>query len=209
MAEQHSAPTVGFDLDMTLIDPRPGMVRAIEALNAAFALSLDGEAFAAHLGPPLADTMRGYGFDEPMVERLVNHFREIYPSVVVGATEPMPGAARALDAVRKAGGRTLVITGKYEPNAALHLKAFGWDVDLLAGDVFAAAKGEVLREEGATIYVGDHLGDIVGAKTAGAVAVGVATGPYGVDQLVEAGADVALRDLTEFPEWLAQHARPC
>ncbi|QIZ39520.1 HAD family hydrolase [Saccharopolyspora sp. ASAGF58] len=191
---------------MTLIDPRPGMVRAIEALNAEFALSLDGEAFAAHLGPPLADTMRGYGFDEPMVERLVNHFREIYPSVVVGATEPMPGAALALDAVREAGGRTLVITGKFEPNAALHLKAFGWDVDLLAGDVFAAAKGEVLREEGATIYVGDHLGDIVGAKTAGAVAVGVATGPYGVDELVEAGADVALRDLTEFPEWLAQHA---
>ncbi|WP_190819000.1 HAD family hydrolase [Saccharopolyspora pogona] len=206
MAEQRSAPTVGFDLDMTLIDPRPGMVRAIEALNAEFALSLDGEAFAAHLGPPLADTMRGYGFDEPMVERLVNHFREIYPSVVVGATEPMPGAAPALDAVREAGGRTLVITGKFEPNAALHLKAFGWDVDLLAGDVFAAAKGEVLREEGATIYVGDHLGDIVGAKTAGAVAVGVATGPYGVDELVEAGADVALRDLTEFPEWLAQHA---
>ncbi|WP_246869017.1 HAD family hydrolase [Saccharopolyspora sp. ASAGF58] len=206
MAEQRSALTVGFDLDMTLIDPRPGMVRAIEALNAEFALSLDGEAFAAHLGPPLADTMRGYGFDEPMVERLVNHFREIYPSVVVGATEPMPGAALALDAVREAGGRTLVITGKFEPNAALHLKAFGWDVDLLAGDVFAAAKGEVLREEGATIYVGDHLGDIVGAKTAGAVAVGVATGPYGVDELVEAGADVALRDLTEFPEWLAQHA---
>lgn len=166
MAEQRSALTVGFDLDMTLIDPRPGMVRAIEALNAEFALSLDGEAFAAHLGPPLADTMRGYGFDEPMVERLVNHFREIYPSVVVGATEPMPGAALALDAVREAGGRTLVITGKFEPNAALHLKAFGWDVDLLAGDVFAAAKGEVLREEGATIYVGDHLGDIVGAKTA-------------------------------------------
>ncbi|MEV0702464.1 HAD hydrolase-like protein [Saccharopolyspora sp. NPDC050389] len=206
MAEQRSVPVVGFDLDMTLIDPRPGMVRAIEALNEQFALSLDGEAFAAHLGPPLADTMRGYGFDEPMVERLVAHFREIYPSVVVGLTEPLPGAELALNAVREAGGRTLVITGKYEANAALHLKAFGWEVDRLAGDVFAAAKGEVLREEGATIYVGDHLGDVVGAKTAGAVAVGVATGPYGVDELVEAGADVALRDLTEFPAWLAQRA---
>ncbi|SDY22456.1 phosphoglycolate phosphatase [Saccharopolyspora shandongensis] len=206
MAEQRSAPVVGFDLDMTLIDPRPGVVRAIEALNEEFALSLDGEAVAAHLGPPLADTMRGYGFDEPMVERLVGHFREIYPAVVVGLTEPMPGAERALDAVREAGGRILVITGKYEPSADLHLKAFGWDVDRLAGDVFAAAKGEVLREEGATIYVGDHLGDIIGAKAAGAVAVGVATGPYGVDELAAAGADVALRDLTEFPAWLAQRA---
>jgi phosphoglycolate phosphatase len=205
VAEDRSAPTVGFDLDMTLIDPRPGMVRAMEALDEEFALSLDAEHFAANLGPPLADVMRGYGFDEPMVERLVTHFREIYPTIVVGATEPMPGAEQALRAVREAGGRTLVITGKFEPNAGLHLKAFGWDVDRLAGDVFAAAKGEVLREEGATVYVGDHLGDIIGAKTAGAVAVGVATGPYGVDELAEAGADVALRDLTEFSTWLAQH----
>ncbi|MBB5153812.1 HAD family hydrolase [Saccharopolyspora phatthalungensis] len=206
MAEQRRALTVGFDLDMTLIDPRPGMVRAFDALNEEFELSLDGEHFAANLGPPLVDVMRGYGFDEPMVERLVTSFRQLYPTIVVGATQPMPGAAQALDVVRDAGGRTLVITGKYGPNAGLHLKAFGWDVDRLAGDVFAAAKGEVLREEGATIYVGDHLGDIVGAKAAGAVAVGVATGPYGLDELDAAGADVALRDLTEFPAWFAQHA---
>jgi phosphoglycolate phosphatase len=205
VAEHRSAPTVGFDLDMTLINPCPGVVQAIEALNKEFALSLDAEHIAANLGPPLADMMRGYGFDEPMVDRLVTHFREIYPTIVIAKTEPMPGAEKALRAVREAGGRTLVITGKFEPNAALHLKAFGWEVDRLAGDVFAAAKGEVLREEGATIYVGDHLGDIIGAKTAGAVAVGVATGPYGVDELADAGADVALRDLTEFPAWLAQH----
>ncbi|MCI2420398.1 HAD family hydrolase [Saccharopolyspora sp. K220] len=205
MADERSAPTVGFDLDMTLIDPRPGMVRAFDALSAKFGLSLDGEHFAANLGPPLVEVIRGYGFEEPLVEQLVAYFREIYPTVVIGATAPLPGAAQALEAVRAAGGRTLVITGKFETNAGLHLKAFGWDVDRLAGDVFAAAKGEVLREEGATIYVGDHLGDIVGAKAAGAISVGVATGPYGVDELVDAGADVALRDLTEFPSWLAQH----
>ncbi|MGP4019387.1 HAD family hydrolase [Saccharopolyspora sp. 5N708] len=204
MPDSRCAPTVGFDLDMTLIDPRPGMVRAFEALNERFELSLDAEHFAAHLGPPLADVIRGYGFEEPMVDRLVTYFREIYPTVVVEATEPMPGAAQALDAVRAAGGRTLVITGKFEPNAGLHLKALGWGVDRLAGDVFAAAKGEVLRQESATIYVGDHLGDVVGAKAAGVISVGVATGPYGVEELADAGADVALRDLTEFPSWFAR-----
>ncbi|MBQ6643123.1 MAG: HAD hydrolase-like protein, partial [Saccharopolyspora sp.] len=54
--------------------------------------------------------------------------------------------------------------------------------------------------------VGDHLGDIVGAKTAGAVAVGVATGPYDAAALAEAGADVVLGDLTEFPRVLAEAA---
>lgn len=202
MAAQRTGPTVGFDLDMTLIDPRPGMVRAIEELNREFGLNLDGEHFASNLGPPLLDSMRAYGFDDAVAQQLVRHFRTVYPTVVIEATTALPGATEALAAVRELGGRTLVITGKYQPNAELHLKAFGWEVDRLAGDVFAAAKGEVLREEGASCYVGDHLGDIVGARAAGATAVAVATGPYDVDQLAD--ADVVLRDLTEFPAWLAQ-----
>lgn len=203
MMDESSALTVGFDLDMTLIDPRPGMVRAFDALNEEFGTELDGEHFAAHLGPPLEDVLRGYGFDEPMVKRLAAHFRSIYPTVVIDETVALPGAAEALEAVRAAGGRTLVVTGKYEPNAALHLKALGWTVDRLAGGVFGAGKGDVLLAEGADIYVGDHFGDIVGGHTAGAIAVGVATGPYSAAELGEAGADVALEDLSEFPAWLA------
>src|SRR5699024_6829585 len=123
----------------------------------------------------------------------------------VPATEPLPGAAEALAAVRAAGGRVLVVTGKYEVNAALHLRALGWEVDRLAGDLFAAAKGEVLRAEGAAIYVGDHLGDLIAADTAGAAGVGVATGPYQVRALRAAGAAIALPDLTGFPAWLREH----
>ena len=198
--------TVGFDLDLTLIDPRPGMIDVFDRLRAEFGVPLDGEHFAANLGPPLPDVLRGYDFDEALVQRLVHRFRELYPDVVVPATRAMPGAQEALRTVRARGGRALVITGKYEPNAALHLKALDWSVDRLAGEVFAAAKGEALLAERAGIYVGDHLGDIVGAKTAGAVAVGVATGPYDAAALAEAGADVVLGDLTEFPRVLAEAA---
>ncbi|MCA1186446.1 HAD family hydrolase [Saccharopolyspora sp. 6V] len=198
--------TVGFDLDLTLIDPRPGMVDVFERLRAEFGVPLDGEHFAANLGPPLPDVLRTYGFDEPLVASLVHRFRELYPELVVPGTKAMPGAAESLAAVRELGGRALVVTGKFERNARLHLDALGWEVDRLAGDVFAAAKGDVLLAEGAAIYVGDHLGDVVGAKTAGALAVGVATGPYRAEELLEAGADVALGDLAEFPAWLAGRA---
>lgn len=197
-------PTVGFDLDLTLIDPRPGMIRVFRRLGGEFDLALDGEHFAANLGPPLQDALRAYGFDEPLVGELVRRFRELYPSLVVESTEAMPGASEALRAVHDAGGRALVVTGKYEANAALHIKALGWNIDHLSGDVFAADKGTALRAEGASIYVGDHVGDIAGARAAGAVAVAVATGPFDRDGLVEAGADVVLGDLTEFPAWLAQ-----
>ena len=147
--------TVGFDLDLTLIDPRPGMIAAFERLTTEFGVALDGEHFAANLGPPLPDVLRGYGFDDSVVEKLAARFRELYPSVVVPVTEAMPGADDALAAVRAAGGRTLVVTGKYGPNAALHLQALGWEVDRLAGGVFASAKGRVLAEEGASVYVGE------------------------------------------------------
>jgi phosphoglycolate phosphatase len=200
---QPATPVIGFDLDMTLIDPRPGMVRAFEVLNEEFGVQLDGQHFAANLGPPLPDVIRSYGFAEPEVQQLVDRFREIYPDVVIPATTPMPGADQALRAVRDAGGRVLVVTGKYQPNAALHLEALGWEVDRLAGDVFASAKGTVLREEGATIYVGDHLGDVRGAHAAGARSVAVATGPHSAAELAAAGADEVLADLTGFPAWLA------
>ena len=54
------------------------------------------------------------------------------------------------------------------------------------------------------VYVGDHILDVAGAHAAGAVAVGVVTGPCSADELAEAGADVVLADLTEFPAWWEQ-----
>jgi phosphoglycolate phosphatase len=198
-------PTVGFDLDMTLIDPRPGMVAAMTALAAETGLPLDGEFFAANLGPPLDHVLRGFGVPEPLVPSLVTRFRELYPDIVVPATVPLRGAADALAAVRDAGGRTLVVTGKYAPNAAKHLAALGWEVDWLVGELWAGGKAEALREHGASIYVGDHIGDMIGAVTAGVYPVGVLTGPCDEQQLRDAGAKLVLPDLTGFADWLSAH----
>ncbi|MBN6034889.1 HAD family hydrolase [Amycolatopsis sp. 195334CR] len=196
--------TVGFDLDMTLIDPRPGMVAALDALAEESGLPLDGEQFAANLGPPLDAVLRGFEAPEERIPGLVDRFREIYPEIVVPSTVALPGAHAALDAVHRAGGRTVVVTGKFGPNAALHIKALGFEVDVLVGELWSTGKAAALTEHGAGIYVGDHLGDINGALAAGAVAVGVTTGPCDRDELVEAGADVVFDSLAEFPAWFAE-----
>ncbi|HEX5119272.1 MAG TPA: haloacid dehalogenase-like hydrolase [Pseudonocardiaceae bacterium] len=200
-------PTIGFDLDMTLIDPRPGMVAAMDALAGETGLPLDGEYFAAHLGPPLDHVLRGFGAPEALVPGLVTRFRELYPDIVVPATVALPGAAEALAAVHDAGGEILVVTGKYRPNAARHLAALGWEVDHLVGELWAGRKAEALREHGATAYVGDHVGDMVGAVTAGVFGVGVLTGPCDEAELRAAGARVVLPDLTGFPAVLAAQPR--
>ncbi|TQF03866.1 HAD family hydrolase [Kitasatospora acidiphila] len=197
-----SAFTVGFDLDMTLLDTRPGIAATHRVLSAETGVFIDADLVVTRLGPPLAVEL-AHWFPAEQVEAAVDRYRELYREHAFASTVPLPGALAAVEAVRGAGGRVAVITGKYEPNAKLHLEHAGIEHDALVGDLWAETKGVALRELGAQVYVGDHLGDIVGARSGGALAVGVATGPYGVEQLAEAGADVVLADLTEFPAWLA------
>ncbi|MFC4128509.1 HAD family hydrolase [Nocardia rhizosphaerae] len=194
--------TVGFDLDMTLIDSRPGVSLAIDTLAREFDLPMDGTRFAARLGPPLATLLADAGAPDELIPHLVTRYRELYPTVVPRIPS-LPGADAALAAVRARGGRTLVVTGKYEPHARLHVDHLGWRVDRLAGDRWSIGKSEVLRTESARVFVGDHAGDMRGAKAAGAIAVGVITGPNDADELRAAGADVVLDDLTGFPGLLA------
>lgn len=194
--------TVGFDLDMTLIDPRPGMAAVMNEVGARSGYALDGEKFASNLGPPLDMIYREMGVPEEEVPDLVSLFRALYPEVVIPSTVALPGAAMALQCVRELGGRTMVVTGKYRKNAALHLDAMGWEVDHLYGELWATGKAESLKLHGAAVYVGDHVGDMRGAAAAGALGVGVVTGPCSRAELAEAGAAVVLEDLREFPEWL-------
>ncbi|HEV7909105.1 MAG TPA: HAD hydrolase-like protein [Pseudonocardiaceae bacterium] len=194
--------TVGFDLDMTLIDPRPGMAAVMNALAEETGYALDGEHFAANLGPPLDMTYRQFGVPEEEIPDLVARFRAMYPEIVIPSTLALPGAAQSLAAVRELGGQVVIVTGKYRVNAARHLTALGWEVDHLFGELWAVGKAEALKLHGAQVYVGDHIGDVRGAKAAGAESVGVPSGPCSAEELTGAGADVVLADLTEFPAWL-------
>ncbi|UOZ08109.1 HAD family hydrolase [Amycolatopsis sp. WQ 127309] len=193
--------TVGFDLDMTLIDARPGMEAAMNRLGVEAGLPLDGAAFAANLGPPLDDALRGFEAPEERIPGLIDRFRALYPDMVVPSTVALPGAAESLRAVRAAGGRTLVVTGKYAPNAQLHVDALGLDVDEVVGELWSTRKAEALLAHDARVYVGDHAGDVRGALAAGAIPVGVTTGPCDRALLLREGAEVVFDSLTEFPDW--------
>jgi uncharacterized protein len=195
---------VGFDLDMTLVDSRCGIKRVWEELSALTGVYVDAGLVVSRLGPPLATEVAHWAPPD-RVEELVGVYRALYPTHAVSATPALPGAAAALAAVRRAGGTSLVVTAKLTGHARLHVDHLGLEVDEVVGDRFGAGKGAALAEHGATVYVGDHVYDVDGARAAGAVAVGVATGPCSAAELAHAGADVVLADLTEFPDWLAAH----
>lgn len=203
-----SAPlVVGFDLDMTLIDTRPGFAACLRELESRTGLSFPVAELVEQLGPPL-DLMLAPHVPDASAETLadlVAQFRALYPTIAVSPTPAFDGAHESLAAVRRHGGRTLVVTGKFTPNARLHVEALGLDVDHVVGEVWGPGKGPVLAEHGAALFVGDHVHDIEGAHAAGVLGVGVTTGGCDAAELRSAGAHVVLTSLADFPSWLETH----
>ncbi|MFJ8230654.1 HAD family hydrolase [Streptomyces sp. NPDC094448] len=193
--------TVGFDLDMTLIDSRAGIRATYRRLAEETGVWIDADLAVTRLGPPLEQEL-AHWFPDDRIQAMGDRYREIYPEYAIGPTRALPGAREAVRAVQECGGRAIVVTAKHEPNARLHLDRLGITPDAVIGWLWAEGKAEALREYGAGVYVGDHTGDVRGAHTAGALAVSVPTGPCDAAELRAAGADVVLDDLTEFPAWL-------
>lgn len=192
---------------MTLIDTVPGFVATLDALAGELGIDLPAAAMSQRLGPPLDQMLAPY-LPADQLGPAGDRFRALYPEYAIAATPALPGAHEALAAVRSRGGRIVVVTGKYAPNAALHVAHLGLDVDEVEGWVWGVEKGPVLRRHGAQLFVGDHLHDIEGAQAAGLPCVGVATGGCTEAELRAAGAQVVLGSLLEFPDWLADFLDP-
>ncbi len=197
---------VGFDLDMTLIDSRPGVIASFDALNHALGTTIDGRAIASHLGPTLESEMAAY-FAADEIDAVCDRYREIYAELGPPGSSLLAGAAEAVASVRDRGGTTLVITAKFEANAHLCLAHVGIEVDHVIGWRHGPQKGETLLQHGAHVYVGDTVPDIEAAHLAHAHAVGVTTGPVSADELRAAGAQDVMSTLLDFPAWLEAFTR--
>jgi phosphoglycolate phosphatase len=171
------------------------------ALTDETGVDVDVEVVLATLGPTLETTLSPW-FAGAALERACERFRELHGAILGDQTDPMPGALDSVRAVRDLGGRTVVVTAKYEPHAYASLHAVGIVADAVVGGRFGAAKGGALRDHGAQVYVGDHPADVVAAGVAGAVSVAVTTGGASETDLKDAGADVVLSSLRPFPMWL-------
>jgi phosphoglycolate phosphatase len=198
-----AAPTVGFDLDLTLVDSRERIVSAYVRALGDLGVQVSNEDLAPHLGIPLTDTAAAVA---PAVDAdaLVLRYRHYYDEPNAPRTQPMPGAAQALRCVRATGGRAVVVSAKYTPAVHNALDEAGLTdlVDVVYGELFAQDKATALIAEAASIYVGDHPGDMAAARTANAYAVGVITGANDKLALSAAGAAVVLTGLHAFAPWL-------
>src|SRR5262245_40496609 len=102
--------TVGFDLDMTLIDSRPGIRASMAALTEESGVPIDVDVVIGRLGPKLEWELAQW-FPKDEVEHQSARYRAHYWDHCVGdGTVLLPGARAAVDAIRERAGRVLVVT---------------------------------------------------------------------------------------------------
>ncbi|GAA2509771.1 HAD family hydrolase [Pilimelia columellifera subsp. columellifera] len=192
---------VGFDLDLTLVDSRPGVAAVLRELNVRTGASVDVDLVISRLGPPLRVELANW-FPTHQVDDAVALYRSLYPQLAVARSPALPGAHEAVAAARADGGVAVVISAKIAPLVQLHLDHLGLTVDAVAGDRFGDGKSQAMADHGVRAYVGDHVADMAAAQAAGALGIGVATGPCTANELRGAGATVVLPGLVDLPGWL-------
>ncbi|HEU4920674.1 MAG TPA: HAD family hydrolase [Candidatus Limnocylindrales bacterium] len=208
-----------FDLDGTLVDTVYAHVFAWQRALLEFGTPVDGwrihrrigmsgglfaRAVAREIGRQLRDDEA-----EALQRRHGEIFREILPE-----RRPLPGAVDLLADLRSGGVIHGIATSGRRPEIDRSLAALGIPAETVVverGDVLRAkpepdlflACQERLGVEIADCYVvGDAVWDLLAARRAGMLSVGLLTGGYGEDELRAAGAFRVYRDAAELHDSL-------
>lgn len=200
------ATTLLLDLDGTITDSFAGIANSFAHALAAVGLPPAAEEVVAGIaGPPMLDTLRTLGLDEPVAAAAMAAYRERYTSVGYLENAVFAGMAQLLADLSAAGRRMAVATSKNQATAVKILDHFGLaqHFELIAGasddgarrhksDVIAyalAGLGVTVDGTGAAdapvVMIGDRFHDIEGAAGFGIATIQVGWG-YALDG--EAGA---------------------
>jgi phosphoglycolate phosphatase len=205
MAVRRETDTLLFDLDGTLTDSRPGIVRSVRyALKSIGVVPPGEDTLGWCAGPPLRQNFARLlpGADAATIERAVDLYRERYDAVGYLENEVYAGVLEMLSALGR-DRKLLVVTGKYTESAEKVVEAFALRAHF--AEVFGSRRDGTFTDKGRLIahvmerhrltpeslaFVGDREHDMLGAREHRIFAVGVSYGYGSIEELVGAGADV-------------------
>jgi HAD superfamily hydrolase (TIGR01509 family) len=208
-----------FDLDGTLIDTVYAHVFAWQRALAEAGMAVDGWKVHRRIGMSggllTRAVARELGRDispqeaEHLQRRHGELFREFLPE-----RRPLPGAAELLKFLREQGIPHGIATSGRRPEIDRSLDALGVTPDTVVierGDVarakpepdlFLACQQRMRVAVESCYVVGDAVWDLLAARRAGMLSVGVLSGGYGEDELFRSGAFRVYRDTSELFESL-------
>jgi HAD superfamily hydrolase (TIGR01509 family) len=203
-----------FDLDGTLIDTVYAHVFAWQLALAEAGMPIDGwrihrrigmsgglftRAVARELGRPLTSEQASF-----LQDRHGELFRSLLPS-----RRPLPGAIALLRRLREAGVAHGIATSGRRPEIDASLAALEVpegtvvverrDVDRAKPepDLFLACQARLGVSADDCYVVGDAVWDLLAARRAHMFGIGLLTGGYGQDELLDAGAYRVYRDAAD------------
>jgi phosphoglycolate phosphatase len=208
--------TIIFDLDGTLVDTAPDLVRALNEtldleglahMKAANARGLVGQ--GARVMIERAAAKSGVVFSTARLDELTRAFIDYYRADIARDSKLFPEAAAAMDALAALGAKLAICTNKRTDLSVQLLEALGVAERfsaIVGADAVAERKphpdhyraavsraGGVVRR---SLMVGDTIADVASARGAGAPVIVVGFGYSDVDADT-LGADALLHSFSE------------
>jgi phosphoglycolate phosphatase len=219
-----------FDIDGTLLRGGPAKAAFGEALLETYGTMgpIEEWEFSGKTDPQIArELLREAGIPDPHIEgdfpRLWAAYLGRLETGLKGLPmELLPGVVPLLDALTELEGAGEValgiVTGNLARGAELKLASAGlrarWEVGGYGSDHEERNALPAVALDRATttwgrrfagqeaVVIGDTPRDVACGRAHGLATIGVATGPFGVDVLVRAGADRVLEDFSDTPRVL-------
>jgi phosphoglycolate phosphatase len=194
--------TVFFDLDGTLTDPKPGIVRSIQYALGRLGRPVPEEAALLWcIGPPLRSSFVELLEGEAQADRAVELYRERFGAVGLFENQVYPGIRSLLETLGSRGWALHVATSKphvYARQIVEHFELMPYFGEVFGSELSGerADKSDLLahalRETGASsslsVMIGDRSHDMIGAARNGVGSIGVLYGYGSREELVRAGA---------------------
>lgn len=198
-----------FDLDGTLIDTKPGILKSLEHTFDTLGITERPDP-ALFLGPPLPDSFRRFcGMSESETDKAVRIFRERYSGSEMFNAEVFAGIRELLGRLKSSGYRLAVATCKVERYAVNILAHFGLDgyFDAVGGSVEGRTQkrdviAHVLEQLGESdpsrvLMIGDRDNDINGAGQCGIGCLYALWGYGSIEEARSFGAEATVENAAE------------
>lgn len=206
-----------FDLDGTITDSRPGIIRAAQHALRHFGINARDEDLLPFIGPPLLYSFQQYcGMDAGQAREAVAVYREYYREQGIFECTVYAGVAELLQAAHAAGRVICLATSKPEVFARRIVEHFDLAryFDFIGGATLQGdrdSKEAVLAHACAALgrtnmtgclLVGDRVYDVQGAEALGMDCAGVLYGYGAPEEFLSPAVVRVCRTVAELHEFL-------
>ena len=219
----HERRVVFFDLDGTLTDSAPGILRCVQyALEQCGTPEPDTDKLRPFIGPPLLDSFQQFcGMSPERAAYAVAQYRERFSKIGMFENSVYPGIPQLLERLTAHGYVLAVATSKpevYTRQIMEHFALTKYFTVIAGSDIHkeGETKADVMRlalrrlglpeqQPSHTVMIGDRKHDVLGAKECGVPCIGVRYGYAAPGELEQYGAEW----VTDTPETLAELLLEC